>query len=100
MEANPRKFQGILFRGEKQINDFKLSVNRRDVEFSRSMACLGICIGDTLTFDSHINDIYLKASRQISYKILNDMDPDYLSSLFLTGKFWISFLNEPIADFY
>ena len=30
------------------------------------MISLGICSDDTLTFDSHINDICLKASRQIS----------------------------------
>ena len=66
MEANPSKFQGILFKGNKQADDFKLSVNGHDIEFSKSMTSLGICIDDTLTFDSHINDICLKASRQIS----------------------------------
>ena len=66
MEANPSKFQGILLKGNKQANDFKLSVNGHDIEFSKSMTSLGICIDDTLTFDSHINDICLKASRQIS----------------------------------
>ena len=66
MEANPSKSQGILFKGNKQADDFKLSVNEHDIEFSKSMTSLGICIIDTLTFDSHINDICLKASRQIS----------------------------------
>ena len=66
MEANPSKFQGILFKGNKQADDCKLSVNGQDIEFSNSMTSLGICIDDTLTFDSHINDICLKASHQIS----------------------------------
>ena len=66
MEANPSKSQGILFKGNKQADDFKLSVNGHDIELSKSMTSLGICIDDTLTFDSHINDICLKASRQIS----------------------------------
>ena len=34
MEANPSKFQGILFKGNKQADDFKLSVNGHDIEFS------------------------------------------------------------------
>ena len=66
MEANPSKFQGIFFKGNKQADDFKLSVNEHDIKYSKSMTPLGICIDDTLTFDWHINDICLKASRQIS----------------------------------
>ena len=66
MEANPSKFQGILFKGNKQVSDFKVSVDGHDIGFSNSMTSLGICIDDTLTFDSHISDICIKASRQIS----------------------------------
>ena len=50
MEANLSKFQGILFKGNKQADDFKLSVNGHDIKFSKSMTSLGICIDDTLTF--------------------------------------------------
>ena len=66
MEANPSKFQGILFKGNKQVSDFQVSVDGHDIEFSNSMTSLGICIDDTLTFDSHISDLCLKAGRQIS----------------------------------
>ena len=66
MEANPSKFEGILFEGNKQADDFKLSVNGHDLEFSKSMTSLEICIDDTLIFDSYMNDICLKVSRQIS----------------------------------
>ena len=66
MEANPSKFQGISFKGNKQVSDFKVSVDGHDMKFSNSMTSLGICIDDTLTFDSHISDLCLKASRQIS----------------------------------
>ena len=66
MEANPSKLQGILFKGNKQVSDFKVSVDGHNIEFSNSMTSLGICIDDTLTFDSHISDICIKASRQIS----------------------------------
>ena len=42
MEANPSKFQGIIFNGNKQADDFKLSFNGHDIEFSKSMISLGI----------------------------------------------------------
>ena len=66
MEANPSKFQGILFKGNKQASDFKISVGGHNIEFSKSMTTLGICIDKNLNFDLHIKDICLKASRQIS----------------------------------
>ena len=66
MEANPSKFQGILFKGNKQASDFKVSVGGQNIEFSKSMTSLGICIDENLNFDLHIKDICLKASRQIS----------------------------------
>ena len=64
LETIPTKFQGILFKGNKQVDDFKISAIGHDIEFSKSMTSLGICIEYTVTFDSHINDICLKASRQ------------------------------------
>ena len=66
MEANPSKFQGILFKGNKQAPDFNVSVDGNDIEFCQSMTALGICIDENLTFDIHIDSICLKASRQIS----------------------------------
>ena len=66
MKENLSKFQGILFRRNKQVTDFKVSVDGYDIGASISMTSLGICIDDTLTFDSHISDLCLKASRQIS----------------------------------
>ena len=66
MEANPSKFQGILFKGNKQAPDFNGSVDGNDIEFCQSMTALGICIDENLTFDIHIDSICLKARRQIS----------------------------------
>ena len=66
MEANPSKFQGILFKGNKQAPDFNVSVDGNDIEFCQSMTASGICIDENLTFDIHIDNICLKASRQIS----------------------------------
>ena len=56
MGVTPSKFQGILCKGNKQVDDLKLSVNGHNIEFSKSMTSSGNCIDDTLTFDSHTND--------------------------------------------
>ena len=37
MEANPSKFQGILFKGNKQASDFKVSVGGQNIEFSNQL---------------------------------------------------------------
>ena len=66
MEANPTKFQGLLLKGNKQASEFSVSIRGQDIEFSKSITALGICIDENLTFDEHVNNICLKASRQIS----------------------------------
>ena len=66
MEANPTKFQGLLLKGNKQAGEFSVSVQGQEIEFSKSITALGICIDENHTFDEHVNDICTKASRQIS----------------------------------
>ena len=66
MQANPAKFEGILLKGNKYASDFKVSIRGQDIDFSESITALGICIDENLTFDIHVNNICLKASRQIS----------------------------------
>ena len=66
MEANPAKFQGLLLKGNKQANDLRVIIQGQQIEFSKSITTLGICIDENLTFDEHVNNICLKASRQIS----------------------------------
>ena len=66
MEADPGKFQGILFKGNKHATDFNVSIGGKDIEFCKSMSALGICIDENLTFYIHIDNICLKASRQIN----------------------------------
>ena len=66
MQANPAKFQGILLKGNKYVSDFKVSIRGQNVDFSKSITALGVCIDENLTFDNHVDNICLKASRQIS----------------------------------
>ena len=65
MQANPAKFQGVLLKGDKYAFDFKVSIRGQDMDFSESNTVLRICIDENLTFDLHVNNICLKASRQI-----------------------------------
>ena len=62
MQANPAKFPGILLKGNKERSDFKVSIRGQDIDFSKSITALGICIDENLTFDNHVNNICLKAS--------------------------------------
>ena len=66
IEANPAKFQGLSLKGNKQASDCSVINQGQQIEFSKSITTLGICIDENLTFDEHVNNICLKASRQIS----------------------------------
>ena len=44
-----------------------MCIRGHEIEFSKSITALGICIDENLTFDEHVNNICLTASRQISY---------------------------------
>ena len=57
MDANPSKFQGILSKGNKQASDFEVCVGGQNIEFSKSMTSLGICIDENSNFDLHIKDM-------------------------------------------
>ena len=56
MEANPAKFQGLLLKGNKQASDFRVIIQGQQIEFSKSITTLGICIDENLTFDEHVNE--------------------------------------------
>ena len=45
---------------------FKVTIRRQDIDFSASITALAISIDENSTFDIHVNNISLKASRQIS----------------------------------
>ena len=63
MQANPAKFHGILMKGYEDDSDCKVSITGQDIDFSKSITALTICIDENRTFDNHVNNICLKASR-------------------------------------
>ena len=65
MQANPVRFQGILLKGNKHVSDSNVSIRGQDIDFSKSISALMICIDGNVTFDKHIYNICLEASRQI-----------------------------------
>ena len=40
--------QGILLKGNKNGSDFKVSIREQDIDLSKSIAALGICIDEDI----------------------------------------------------
>ena len=53
------KFQGILLKGNKDGSDFKVFIRGQDIDFSKSITALGICIDENLTFDNHVGEKFI-----------------------------------------
>ena len=66
LQANPCKFQGILFKGAKKVNDFRVYVEGTEIEFQSEIDVLGVCIDDGMNFNSHVNNVCKKAGKQVS----------------------------------
>ena len=66
LEANPNKFQGILFNRGHNVSSMQLQVNDNDISFVSSIHALGICIDDKLNFNDHVDRICSKAACQVS----------------------------------
>ena len=55
-----------MLKGNEQASEFSVSVQGQEIEISKYITALGMCIDQNLTFNEHVNDICSKASRQIS----------------------------------
>ena len=66
LQANPCKFQGILFKDAKKVNDFRVYVEGTEIEFQSEIDVLGVCIDDDMNFNSHVNNVCKKAGKQVS----------------------------------
>ena len=66
MKANPSKFQAISFgkRGTKDITNF--TFENTTIHCENSFVLLGIEIDHSLTFNTHIVNIFKKAARQLA----------------------------------
>ena len=66
LQANPCKFQGILFKGAKKLNYLRVYVEGTEIEFQSEIDVLGVCIDDDMNFNSHVNNVCKKAGKQVS----------------------------------
>ena len=69
LQANPCKFQGILFKGAKKVNDFRVYVEGTEIEFQSEIDELGVCIYDDMNFNSHVNNVCKKAGKQARRRV-------------------------------
>ena len=58
IEANQIKFNEFLSKGNKQGNDFKISIWWTDMEFSK------LITSHTLCLDSHLNNMHIKSTHK------------------------------------
>ena len=102
MEANSAKLQGLLLKGNKQASDFRVIIQGQQIEFSKSITTVGICIDENLTFDEHVNNICLKTSRHISalQRLTGLLDMACLSRKAIYNSFIVSNFNYRPLGFF
>ena len=66
MEANPTKFQAILFDKKSCYDHILLNVADTTIKPSKTVKLLGIEIDNNLCFAKHISNICCKAGKQLS----------------------------------
>ena len=64
MKVNAEKFQFMLLNTKRE--EITLKINAVEIKSTDKLKLLGVNIDSELSFDSHINDIIGKASRQIN----------------------------------
>ena len=65
MQANPSKFQAIVF-GPKPKDEICFNVNDYKVKATKCVKQLGVYIDENLSFDEHISHLCIKAARQLN----------------------------------
>ena len=65
MQANPSKFQAIVF-GLKSKDEICFNINDYKVKATKCVKQLGVYIDENLSFDEHISHLCLKAARQLN----------------------------------
>lgn len=67
MQANPAKFQGIVFGpSSPDTGETSFIVKGASIECSENVKLLGVHLDSQLNFDKHISDMCIKAGRQLN----------------------------------
>ena len=65
MQANPNKFQAIVF-GLKSKDEICFNSNDNKIKTTKCVKQLGVYIDENLSFDEHISHLCIKAARQLN----------------------------------
>ena len=90
MEANPSKFQSIVFSGSK--TDISFCIDGNVIQPANCVKLLGVYLDDQLSFNHHIKELTLKCARQISAmgrlsKVLNNSCKLQILDAFILSNF-------------
>ena len=66
MIVNADKFQVIFLNKKESQARYKLIINNKDTESTKSIKLLGITTDDHIRFDQHISNLCSKAAMQLN----------------------------------
>ena len=66
MEANPSKFQVMLLTKSKTDTDFTINVNGNIMKGEKHVKLLGVNIDNHMDFNFHVDQLCVKAARQLN----------------------------------
>ena len=66
MQANPSKFQAIVFGHKTKDDDICLNMNDDKVEATKCVKQLAVYIDEYFSFDEHISQLCIKVARQLN----------------------------------
>jgi len=66
MQANPEKFQVIIFHRERSNKIISLNVGSTEITSTTTIKLLGVIIDSDFSFDSHVSHLCKKAAKQVN----------------------------------
>ena len=92
MQANPSKFQAIVFGLKTKDDDICFNINGNKVGATKCVKQLGVNFDEHLSFDEHISHLCIKAARQLNSlqkiaKYLNQNTNMIVFNCFISSNF-------------
>jgi len=66
LQANPEKFQAIIFHRERPNKIISLNVGSTEITSATTIKLLGVFIDSDFSFDSHVSHLCKKAAKQVN----------------------------------
>ena len=64
MKVNPEKFQNLVVKKAKEVNDIDLNISGQVIKPTSCVKLLGLFIDDQLTFDKHVSELCMRVAWQ------------------------------------